>query len=166
MIVIMAVLLMAGCKVSKEASVVSEVKTETKADVSEVVASESKVHTAVDRSADWSETEVMDEYVSVYAYSAPDSAGKQYVVTATYIERTKATLNKGTQKEAVRQVVDKQELQSKSDKSVTKTDEKTRTQEKAMTNTKTPGWLYVAVGLVVVGLLVVGYLILKRNKII
>lgn len=165
-IIIAAAILITGCKVSKEASTVSEVKTEIKTDVSEVANSESKTNTAVNTIVSYNDSEVVAEDIIITEFSQPDTAGKQYVIKTTKIQRSKTKQNKLFKTDTKQQIIDALKSESKTDKSTQKINENTTKESKTITNTKTPGWVYPVSILIVLGLLILVYMLLKRYKIL
>lgn len=165
-LIIAAAILITGCKVSKEASTVSHVEAVTKADVTDVVNSQSKTNTVVNTIMSYNDSDYLSEDIIITEFSRPDSAGKQYILKTTKIARNKTKQNRLYKIDNSKQTIETKQSEQKTKQSEQKIKENTTKESKTITNTKTPGWVYPVSILFALVLFVLIYLILKRYRII
>lgn len=165
-LIIAAAILITGCKVSKEASTVSHVEAVTKADVTDMVNSQSKTNTVVNTIMSYNDSDYLSEDIIITEFSRPDSAGQRYIIKTTKIQRNKTKNKQLSKTDNLKQKVETQTTENKTDKTKINTNQKEKTENKTTVKTKTPGWVYPVSILFALVLFVLIYLILKRYRII
>lgn len=169
LIVLMAlVLTLAACKTVRTAN-----KTDTRTDVelkkdvvqtANLTAANLTTTNVTDKST---LTENVEEVTTTTLFSVPDSVtGAQFPLQVT---TTKRVINKGNNKNvssdtsATNEVIINTQTVDKSD---SKSETRTRTEDKKITEVKTPAWLSLGVFVLIAALFALSYLVLKRYGII
>lgn len=112
-------------------------------------------------------TEKVDEVITTTLFSVPDSAtGVQYPIQITTITRA---INKGNNKNISsdnRETKDVSYVTKTVDQSDYKSEMKQKTEDKTVTEVKTPAWISLGVLVLIIALSILSYLVLKRYKLI
>ena len=164
--IVLMMIVMLGCKTTKHAVTDTDTKVDVQANVTDIKKVETTTTTQLEVETTILDSLFINESIVITELSLPDTAGKQYVLKTTEIQRNNKKITQLSKIDNTKQIKETKTVENKTDKSKIQAKEKIKNETNTMTKTKTPGWVYPVAVLLVLGVLGFVYLILKRYKII